>query len=1269
MTSAEYARLKNVVADALARPEADRATYLAAQCPDLTFRLEAESLLAAVLRAVPMYENPTLLIAGAGATPEALETFEDVEFDGTERYVVRRRIGTGGMGIVYEVDDCARGQVVALKTLRRRSGNDVYRLKREFRSLAGMAHPNLVSLYDLVIDEDVCFFTMEYVDGITFVDYVQQGSASVERAERAREALCQLITGVLELHRRGLQHRDIKPSNVLVTSAGRVVLLDFGLAAGALHADVGGEVAGTPSYLSPEQCVGAEVSNAGDWYSVGATLYHALAGRPPFDGTPREVIDRKITEEPPRLGAIADVPGDLDEVCMALLRRGSAARMSGREAISRLTRTDVSAPDPSVVEPPFVGREDSLRILHTAFDTAKRGRGASVVIHGPSGIGKSALVQRFIEMLDRESVLVLRSRCHEHESIPYKALDGVIDSVTRHLRALPQAERSDVIPPDASALGRLFPVLRSVGIDDSAVDTTDAIALRAKAFTAFRALLVRLGRRQPVLIDIDDFHWADADSVSWLTELLRSPSPPSPLVLLSFRSEELDAKPFLRSLAERIDISARFTVPLAPLSPSEVDELIESLLPERTGSTPQARAAVARASGGNPFLIDAFARDQALGAGDRGGPTLDDMLARRLDALPPPSRAFLDVLAVCGRPMRPGRIFEACGFTGDERPLVARLRSAHLVRNSRSADRVEMYHDRIREVFAKHVPADAARRIHEVMARVLVAHGDDDPEALFEHYRAAGHTELAATQAACAGAKANAVLAFDLAVTFHREAVALGKDPSQRGTRLADLAKALENAGRPIEAAEAYLDAALSADGDDQIERRRKAAELLLIGGRIDHGLRVIEQVLRTVGVPLARRQATALASLALRRVQLRWRGLEFTTRPSSEIPHEDLFRIDACWSITVGLAMVDPIRAADFNVRQLLWALDVGDPDRVARALALEGGFAVLVPVAAGRSPHELYRRAEALASDGARQYIEALTAVWAGIAAFVTGKWAEATDLCGRAVTLLQDHCTGVTWELNLAQNFFLFSLLYRGELREAAHLWRGLLRSARERANFYLEIELTTRLSLLLLAADQPLEAEREADDAVARWSQDGFQRPQYLRLLTQVQVRLYRGDPHEAWELMERHRTDFRRPLFRRVQHTRVEIANWRARCALALALRGGDARRLHAVALEQAKRIARERMPWANPFSTLIRATVAFQQGNGTAAVEGLTVADEAFTSAGMHMHAAACRLRRSALARGDQREMLRAEAERFMVAQDVRNIVAFLRVLAPGFPD
>jgi tetratricopeptide (TPR) repeat protein len=1074
-----------------------------------------------------------------------------------------------------------------------------------------------------------------------------------------------------------MQHRDIKPSNVLVTPGGRVVILDFGLTSALLREGV----TGTPAYLSPEQCRGDDVSNASDWYAVGVMLYHALTGRVPFDGTVREVIARKMVEDPPRASALApDTPADLDEVCLSLLHRDPALRMSGRDLIERLSGGAVSAPSSNSGEASdalFVGRESSLDVLDAAFASVTAGRSATVVIYGPSGIGKSALVQHFIDRrLPGERVLVLRSRCHEHESIPYKGLDGVIDAVTRFLSGLSPHELAQLLPPDSHALTRLFPVMRALGVEPDLGQDADPILLRRQAFGAFRDLLGRLARRQPLVVDIDDFHWADADSVRWLTELLRPPNPSSLLILVSFRSEEIDAKPFLRALVERVDMGERLSLPLAPLSEDEVARMIEALLAaqargvqRRGAGAPARQAEIARQSGGNPFLVEALARHVALGAASHSGATLDEMLMRRLETLPAESRAFLETLAICGRPELPARVFEACGFHGDDRPLVARLRAAHLLRNSRSGERVEMYHDRIRETLAARVSSDAARRIHDVMAHVLLAHEDDDPEALFEHYRAAGHTALAAAQAAAAAAKASGVLAFDFAATFYRHAVDLQPDAEERAAWNVQLARALENAGRPVEAAEAYLDAVRRASSGDQIEWRRKAAELFLIGGQIDRGLAVSDDVLRAVGMRLARGPRAAVASLALGRLQLEWRGLDFAVKAESQIPRDDLLRIDAAWSIAAGLAMVDPIRAAAFNVRQLLKALDVGDPYRVARALALEAGFSVVGVGAGLRRSVEFSRRAEALAEDVGHQYVAALTSLWAGIAAFLTGQWRRAAELCGRAVTTLRDECTGVTWELNMAHNFFLGGLVAQGELREVARHLPGLLHLARERGNFYLELELSTRMILVWLAADDPDGAEQRANQGIARWSQRGFQRQHFSHLLTRVQIELYRGRAREAWQLMASHEAPLRRSFFLRVQHTRVETANYRARCALAMAGAGHDARRMRAIAAHEASRIVRENMPWSNPFAQVLRATIACQEGEADAALKGLGRAIEEFESADMHLYAAVCRRRLSLLVGGDHGKALRSAADRWMAGQDIRDPAAMTRLATPGFPD
>ena len=317
-----------------------------------------------------------------------------------------------------------------------------------------------------------------------------------------------------------------------------------------------------------------------------------------------------------------ETPAEIGDLCMGLLERDPARRLSGREVLDRLSGSispRASTPD-DAADAVFVGRESSLNLLAAAFAQVQAGRSVSVVVHGPSGMGKSALVQRFVDRLTAgPPVLVLRSRCHEHESIPYKGLDGVIDSITRHLASLPATDLAHVLPHGAPALARLFPVLRALGVEPDLDETApDPLALRRKAFDAFCDLLGRLARRQPVVIDIDDFHWADHDSVTWLTDLLHPPSPPSLLTLIAFRSEELEAKPFLSALTERIDTGERVTLALGPLPDHEIAELVAALHPGMGGTADARPIDIARSSGGNPFLVEALTHHVSLGeAGHR----------------------------------------------------------------------------------------------------------------------------------------------------------------------------------------------------------------------------------------------------------------------------------------------------------------------------------------------------------------------------------------------------------------------------------------------------------------------------------------------------------------------------------------------------------------------------------------------------------------------------------------------------------------------------
>src|SRR5262249_9411003 len=253
-------------------------------------------------------------------------TVGEQEFRGTERFRVQRRLGAGGVGVVYQAFDQQHGESVALKALRDGNVEALFRLKREFRALADIAHPNLIRLHELLGEGGQWFFTMELIDGVNFLQYVRgapfrgpsdstdstdpapspfspkalpapgvdelhdadfEGAAPPLDADRLRSGLRQAVAGIQALHRAGQLHRDIKPSNVLVARDGRVILLDFGMVTdlSLTGSKRSISVVGTPAYMSPEQGSGKPLEAATDWYSFGVMLFESLTGLWPFTGS------------------------------------------------------------------------------------------------------------------------------------------------------------------------------------------------------------------------------------------------------------------------------------------------------------------------------------------------------------------------------------------------------------------------------------------------------------------------------------------------------------------------------------------------------------------------------------------------------------------------------------------------------------------------------------------------------------------------------------------------------------------------------------------------------------------------------------------------------------------------------------------------------------------------------------------------------------------------------------------------------------------------
>ncbi len=863
------------------------------------------------------------------------------QFAGTERFEIVRRLGAGGMGVVYEAFDADRGARVAIKTLLRADGEALLRFKREFRSLRDLHHPNLVTLFELIENSGEWFFTMEMVNGVNFLSYVWNTDARVLRnrpgaalaptmpqahplgsraptqrpdvqpdLDRLRATAPQFALGMVALHEAGKIHRDIKPSNVMVNDQGRVVILDLGLVA-EQDSDArssSGHVIGTAAYMAPEQATGRAPGPAADWYSFGTVLYEALTGGLPFDGAPFEILLAKQDREPLPAHEIApEVPDDLDRLCADLLRRDPAARPTGAEVMRRLGVLPqvvelVSAP--SILSTPrFVGRERELAELVSAYETTLEDHAVGVIVHGESGVGKTALIRESVMQVTSDSYgsarrpLVLSGRCFDNESVRYNAFDGVIDLLSQYLRRLSTDEARTLLPAHAALLLRAFPVLAQVEAMASVPlwrgESGDPDELRTKLLAAIRELFVRLAERTPVIITIDDLQWANRDSMLLLRELFRPPDGPRLLLLASWRPDTGAGDP---NVAPDIDLSDDVrTVALSALSPDAARELTAVLL-AGVGLPIDRAAAIATEAGGHPLHIDALVRHAAVSGEDAAVPQLDQAILARVAQLDADARRVIEMVCIAGAPIPRSVVARAAELEEDGcARALGLLRLHNLVRASgaRQADAVEPYHDRVRESVAAAVGDSDRPRYHGRLAVVLEAAGADS-QLLMRHQEAAGDDERAAVTALRAAHEADEALAFDRAAELYRAALRLGfPDGADRRDILWQLAEALTNAGLGADAAPVYIEAAAGADPATMLEGYRRAAEQYLMTGHLEQGLETLRKLLGEIGAGYPASPGRAMASLLATRTWLRVRGLRWKQRDASTIGRERLTRVE----------------------------------------------------------------------------------------------------------------------------------------------------------------------------------------------------------------------------------------------------------------------------------------------------------------------------------------------------------------------------------------
>ena len=748
------------------------------------------------------------------------------------RYILHDVIGRGGMGAVYLATDRLTDSTVALKHVttapadlmfasRGADPSDLHlALAQEFKTLASMRHPNIVSVLDYGFDDRrQPYFTMEYVRGARTIVEVAEGKSTAERID----LLAQVLQALVYLHRRNILHRDLKPGNVLVGSDGKVKVLDFGLSLVSRQTvvDLTQTTSGTFAYLAPELLQGRRAHRGSDLYAVGLIAYEMFAGCYPYnksnlgvlaveilnrevdlaclDANLRPVLERLLAKDPEeRYRRAREALGDLCRQC-------GAASLLPRLETTELRESFLQAAS-------FVGRDAELAQLSDALASAMRGQGSVWLIGGESGVGKTRLCEELRARALVEGALVLRGQAISEGGAPYIAWRDAL----RHLSL--QGALSDL---EASVFKSLVPDIgHLLGREVADAPEVDPASAQRRFLSTVQEVFER--QTQPVTVIVEDLHWA-SESLAVLARLGQSVGKHPLLLIGTYRIEEAPDLPV------RIGLDLKspqvHLLKLERLDEKTIADLSASMLGEEAGRQDRIVDLLQRETEGNVFFIIEVLRALAEEAGEldqiarmtlpshvRAEGT-ETVARRRLRQVPEAARPLLRVAAVAGREL-------------DLAVLQAILRSRSAPENAASldawlgacaealvlevgergakGDRWQFAHNRLREELLADMPLEEKRALHRQVAEAMEqVHPDDPAQAalLAHHWREVGNASKETHYTALAGIYALANGVYNEALPFLERALAqaeqAGLPPLRQAELESNLGQTLGGLGQP----------------------------------------------------------------------------------------------------------------------------------------------------------------------------------------------------------------------------------------------------------------------------------------------------------------------------------------------------------------------------------------------------------------------------------------------------------------------------------------
>lgn len=714
-----------------------------------------------------------------------------------ERYRLDAELGGGGMGTVYRAHDVLLDRPIAVKLVGE-IGLDTKgrtRLLHEARAVAQLNHPNIVSVYDAGESEGRTFIVMELVEG---------ESLHQRRPESLEEVLSiarQVCAALEHAHRHGIVHRDIKPENVLLSVDGLAKLSDFGLArsvASRLSREEG--VTGTAFYLAPEQALGQEIDARTDLYALGVMLYELTTGRLPFTGDDLLTVISQHLHAPVIQPSTynAQIPPSLDTLIGQLLSKRPQDRPASagevRQRLGQLHSIETVALPAGqlslldrLVRGRLVGRTEELAQAKGIWQRAISEESHVLLVSGEPGIGKTRFVNELATLVQVLEAQVLQGECYAEGGAPYAPLAQIIRQTLEPHSGQEALDLPDLVLAD---LLTLAPDLWSHYPQVQPNPSLDPQAEQQRLFESVISFLSTLIERAPLLLIVEDVHWADEGTLLLLRHLSRRGRQLPFLMTLTYREVELDQAHGLRDVLVELNRERAATrIKLGRLDREQTRDLLAVMFSSEIPDT--FLDAIYHETEGNPFFIEEVCKaliEEGRISRQNGGWHLGDLKAiqvpqsvrlaiqARLSKLPEQAQDVLLLAAVFGREFDFATLREACHL--GEEVLIDVLETAEraqLIREVQRAGReaFAFAHALIPSTLQESVSGLRRHRLHRRVAAAIEAVHPEDFEALAYHYVEAGDEERARTYLRRAADRARQVYANEEAIHLYSEALEL----------------------------------------------------------------------------------------------------------------------------------------------------------------------------------------------------------------------------------------------------------------------------------------------------------------------------------------------------------------------------------------------------------------------------------------------------------------------------------------------------------------